>query len=43
MDVESTFLNGAHEEEVYIEQPQGTEVKGKEDKDLKSRKTISPS
>jgi len=42
MDVESTFLNGAHEE-VYIEQPQGTEVKGKEDRDLKSRKTISPS
>jgi hypothetical protein len=30
MDVKTTFLNGIIEEEVYIEQPQGFEVSGKE-------------
>jgi len=30
IDVKTTFLNGIIEEEVYIEQPRGFEVKGKE-------------
>ena len=40
MDVKSAFLNGVLEEEVYIEQPQGYEIKGKEDKVLKLKKTL---
>jgi len=30
MDVKTTFLNGFIQEEVYIEQPQGFEVHGRE-------------
>ena len=30
MDVKTIFLNGIIEEEVYIEQPQGFEISGKE-------------
>jgi hypothetical protein len=30
MDVKTVFLNGIIEEEVHIEQPQGSEVSGKE-------------
>ena len=40
MDVKSAFLNGVLEEEVYIDQPQGYEVKGKEDKILKLKKAL---
>jgi hypothetical protein len=40
MDVKSTFLNGFLEEEVYIEQPQGYEVKGQEEKVLKLKKAL---
>ena len=35
MDVNSTFLNGFLEEEIYIEQPMGYEVKGHKDNILK--------
>jgi hypothetical protein len=40
MDVETTFLNGIIEEEVYIEQPQGFEVNGKESPVCRLRKTL---
>ncbi|KAJ4723526.1 Retrovirus-related Pol polyprotein from transposon TNT 1-94 [Melia azedarach] len=40
MDVKSAFLNGVLEEEVYIQQPIGFEVKGQEDKVLKLIKTL---
>ena len=40
MDVKSTFFNGHLEEEVYVEQPQGYEVLGKEDKVYRLKKTL---
>eukprot|EP00253_Pinus_taeda_P016719 PITA_16719 len=40
MDVKSAFLNGYLEEEVYVEQPQGFEVEGKENNVYKLRKAL---
>jgi hypothetical protein len=40
MDVKSTFLNGHLEEEVYVEQPQGYEVPGKENKVYRLTKAL---
>ncbi|KAK2403406.1 putative mitochondrial protein [Trifolium repens] len=40
LDVKSAFLNGKLEEEVYVEQPQGFTVTGKEDYVLKLQKAL---
>eukprot|EP00253_Pinus_taeda_P018690 PITA_18690 len=40
MDVKSAFLNGYLEEEVYMEQPQGFEVKGKDNNVYKLKKAL---
>ncbi|KAK2446248.1 putative mitochondrial protein [Trifolium repens] len=40
MDVKSAFLNGVLDEEVYIEQPQGYEVKGEEENVLKLKMAL---
>ncbi|KAG2404035.1 Retrovirus-related Pol polyprotein from transposon TNT 1-94 Protease [Vigna angularis] len=40
MDVKSAFLNGTLEEEVYVEQPGGYEVKGKENKVYRLKKAL---
>ena len=40
MDVKTTFLNGELEEEIYIEQPEGFVVPGKENKVCKLNKSL---
>jgi hypothetical protein len=40
MDVKTTFLNGAIEEEVYIEQPQGFEVHSRDTHVFKLKKDL---
>ena len=40
MDAKSAFLNGYLEEEVYVEQPQGFEVEGKENNVYKLKKAL---
>jgi hypothetical protein len=40
MDVKSAFLNGTLEEEVYVEQPTGYVVRGKEDTVYRLKKTL---
>ena len=40
MDVKTAFLNGFIQEEVYIEQPQGFEVHGKESHVCRLKKTL---
>ena len=40
MDVQTAFLNGALEEEIYISQPEGYKVKGKENSVCKLNKSL---
>ena len=40
MDVKTAFLNGILEEEVYIEQPQGFEVYGRDSHVCRLRKAL---
>ncbi|KAM1079184.1 hypothetical protein ACFX2B_013776 [Malus domestica] len=40
LDVKSAFLNGVLEEEVYVDQPQGFEVKGSESKVYRLKKAL---
>ena len=40
LDVKLAFLNGYLEEEIFVEQPEGFAVKGKEDKVSRLKKTL---
>ena len=40
IDVKSTFLNGYLDEEVYVQHPQGYEIRGHEDKVYKLKKAL---
>eukprot|EP01018_Ginkgo_biloba_P033190 Gb_05496 [translate_table: standard] len=40
MDVKSAFLNGYVDEEIYVEQPQGFEIVGKENKVYNLKKSL---
>ena len=40
MDVKTTFLHGDLEEEIYMQQPQGYEVKGKENLVCRLKKSL---
>ena len=40
LDVKSIFLNGYLEEEIFVEQPEGFVVKGKEDKVYQLKKAL---
>ena len=40
MDVKTAFLNGYLEQEIFVEQPQGFEVQGKEHKVYKLKKDL---
>ena len=40
MDVKTAFLNGELEEEIYMEQPEGYQVPGKEDKVCRLKKSL---
>jgi hypothetical protein len=40
MDIKSAFLNGDLQEEVYVEQPMGFIIAGKEHKVLKLKKAL---
>ena len=40
LDVKSAFLHGALEEEIYMEQPEGFKVKGKQDLVCRLKKSL---
>ena len=40
LDVNSTFLNGCLQEEIFVEQPNGFQVKGQEEKVYKLKKAL---